>query len=302
MKTAVEQAGLRVPRFLPLTRFVEQAGAAPWTGATVLKPHKGASSVDVVVFDDAAKAYEAVTGRRSGVRALDESDARDDFEVEEFVDGPILHFDGLVQDGELLVVGASEYVGTCLAYAQGAPMGSFQIDCTADRRDWVARVLDAVRIHHGSFHLEAIVNQDELVFLEVGNRVGGADVVATFELATGVHLPSYELRILLGDAVRDEVATVPGGRSYGWFVHPGHHLGPGVFAGFAGADAFRDSPELVTWHELPIGAALPDHITYGAGETALAGVAVTDSPEDTRRWMVSLFQALQMRTGATAPV
>ena len=64
------------------------------------------------------------------------------------------------------------------------------------------RVLAAVGIRNGSFHLEAIEAPDALVFLEVGNRVGGADVVATFELATGVHLPSEELRILIGDGPR----------------------------------------------------------------------------------------------------
>lgn len=302
MKEAVERAGVRVPRFLPVTEFLHTGGRAAWSGATVLKPHRGASSVDVVVFGSAAEAYAAIAGRRSGVTSIDQDGSRlPDFEVEEFVDGPVLHFDGLVENGRVLTLGASEYVGTCLDYARGLPMGSFQFACTDDARDWVGRVLDAVRIHDGSFHLEAIVDGEGPVFLEIGNRVGGADVVDTYELATGVHLPSGELRILLGESIADSLPHVPEDRAwYGWFVHPGHHLSGRAFAGFDGAEAIRSGPEIITWHELPVGAPMPDHITYGAHETALAGIVATNSPEQTRRWMARLFESLTLRTSEPA--
>ncbi|MCX4527046.1 MULTISPECIES: acetyl-CoA carboxylase biotin carboxylase subunit family protein [unclassified Streptomyces] len=300
MKQAVADAGLRAPRFLSLADFLERGGAAPWTGATVLKPHRGASSVDVTVFSSAAEAHEAVAARRTGVGELDAAErtgAVSGFEVEEFVEGPVRHYDGLVEGGKVLALGASEYLGTCLAYAQGLPMGSFQIDCPDEVRDWVTDVLAAVRIEDGSFHLEAIVHDGEPVFLEVGNRVGGADVVAVFELATGIHLPSWELRILLGEQVADALPPPPAERSwYGWFVHPGHHLAGEVFDGFDGAGAYRTAPETVTWHELTPGSPLPGHITYGAHETALAGIAVTASPARTRDWMAGLFRSLRIRT------
>ncbi|WP_432084995.1 ATP-grasp domain-containing protein [Streptomyces sp. bgisy095] len=300
MKRAVADAGLRAPRFLSLADFLDRGGDVPWTGATVLKPHRGASSVDVTVFGSAAEAHEAVAGRRTGIAGLDAAEragAVSGFEVEEFVEGPVRHYDGLVEGGEVLVVGASEYLGTCLAYAQGLPMGSYQIDCPEEVRDWVAKVLAAVRVEDGSFHLEAIVHEGEPVFLEVGNRVGGADVVAVFELATGIHLPSWELRILLGERVADELPPPPAERSwYGWFVHPGHHLAGELFDGFDGAEEYRTAPEAVTWHELPPGAPLPGHITYGAHETALAGIAAASSPARTRDWMASLFRSLRIRT------
>ncbi|MDO0914706.1 ATP-grasp domain-containing protein [Streptomyces sp. DT2A-34] len=304
MKSAVRTAGLRVPRFLPLTELLAGPERADWSGPTVLKPHSGASSVDVVVFDGPAETYEAITARRSGVTELDEAGRVGDFEVEEFVTGPIRHFDGLVERGRVLALGASEYLGTCLDYARGEPMGSYQIELTDETRDWVARALDAVRVHDGCFHLEAIVDGEELVFLEVGNRVGGADVAATFELATGIHLPSWELRILLGEQVGDLLPAPPDptDRSwYGWFVHPGHHLSGHVFEGLDGAEAFRTAPEAVTWQELAVGAPMPDHITYGAHETALAGIARTASPDATREWMARLFASLRVRTSRPSP-
>ncbi|MFI7104181.1 acetyl-CoA carboxylase biotin carboxylase subunit family protein [Streptomyces sp. NPDC050161] len=303
MKQAVQDAGLRVPRFLPLPRFLAQGGQVPWHGPTVLKPHRGASSEDVLVFGTPQQAAAALTTRRTGVAGLDAGRGLDDFEAEEFVSGPIRHYDGLVQRGEVLLLSASEYVGTCLQYAQGSPMGSFQIALDDRTRAWVSRALAAVRIEDGSFHLEAIVHEGELVFLEVGNRVGGADVVATVELATGVHLPSYELRILLGEPVAGTLPAPPADRRrYGWFVHPGHHLAGQEFQALEGAAAFRAGPRVVTWNELPPGAPLPDHITYQAGETVLAGIVACDTPEDTRDWITGLFGSLSVRTRPAASI
>ncbi|MGW7413898.1 ATP-grasp domain-containing protein [Streptomyces sp. NPDC054863] len=297
MKQAVEEAGLRVPRFLALPRFLARGGRVAWHSRTVLKPHRGASSEDVLVFDTPGQAAAAVTGGRTGVGRLDAGSGLEDFQVEEFVSGPIRHFDGLVQDGEVLVLSASEYVGTCLGYAQGLPMGSFQIGFSRETRDWVSRALAAVRIEDGSFHLEAIVHEGEPVFLEVGNRVGGADVVATVEMATGVHLPSYELRVLLGEPVARALPEPPADRRrYGWFVHPGHHLAGQEFQGLDGAVAFRASPYAVTWHELPSGVPLPGHITYQAGETVLAGIVASGTSEETRGWLVDLFDSLSVRS------
>jgi hypothetical protein len=301
MKSAVVGAGVRAPQFMRLPEFIDNGGRSRWRGKTVLKPHLGASSVDVVVFHDGAAAFESIVSRRSGVVDLD-GDTPDlsAFEVEEFIDGPILHFDGLVGQARVLALTASEYVGTCLRYAQGRPMGSFQTKYSEGIREWVERVLGAVQIRDGSFHLEAILHHGELVFLEVGNRVGGADVVATFELATGIHLPTWELQLVLGEA--DHRAPLPAlaeGRSwYGWFVYPGHHLCGRTFEGFCGAKAFRSSPEVVAWKELAVGAPLPDHITYGAGETALAGIVRTDSPEKTRDWLMRLFRQAQVCASA----
>ncbi|WP_248320568.1 acetyl-CoA carboxylase biotin carboxylase subunit family protein [Caballeronia sp. Sq4a] len=286
MKTAVTEAGLSAPRFLLLPDFLSSGGRAAWQGATVLKPHSGASSEEVVVFPSVADAYTAIKAHRSGVPGLD-SGHRDaaQYELEEFVTGAILHFDGLVQDGHVLTMTASEYVGDCLRFANGEPLGSFHIPFDDTARAWVSSALSATGICNGSFHLEAIRRRDELVFLEVGNRVGGADVVRTFELATGIHLPSQELRILLGEG--GDFCSCEKSRTkwHGWFVYPGHHLRNAANFGVAGAAAFSRSPYVVHWHELPFGATLPRNITYQAHETPLAGVIATDCASHTRDWI-----------------
>ncbi|WP_265306072.1 ATP-grasp domain-containing protein [Verminephrobacter eiseniae] len=306
MKQAAACAGLRVPRFLPLVDFLAQQPSEGWQGATVLKPRSGASSEDVVVFATAGMACEAIAGLRSGVPRLDspadKALARAAFEVEEFIAGPILHYDGLIAGGEILALTASRYVNTCLDYANGKPLASFHFPVTDAALAWVRRALDSVGIREGSFHLEAIDSDGELVFLEVGNRVGGADVVATFELATGIHLPSQELRILLGE--NGPLSHDPGhagrGMWHGWFVVPGHHLGGGYHAGIGGIAVFRNSTAVLRWNELAIGTALPTGITYQAHEVPLAGVIATASADETRGWFESLFESITLAAPAPA--
>ncbi|MFM0441086.1 ATP-grasp domain-containing protein [Paraburkholderia strydomiana] len=291
MKAAVHEAGLRVPRFVGLPEFIASPSAAAWRGRTVLKPLSGASSEDVVTFDTLEDAAAAIDTRRTGVPRLDaETQVTDAYEVEEFVTGEILHFDGLVAQSQVLTVTVSRYIGTCLGYANGQPLGSYHFPISPSAREWVETALKAVGIRQGSFHLEAIENGDELVFLEVGNRVGGADVVATFECATGVHMPSEELRILLdGKPSRVLPPTQTQPQWYGWFVFPGHTLGGESYEGIAGIDAFRADPALVRWIELPTGAPLARRITYSAHETPLAGIVAHDRWQGTRDWIASLF-------------
>jgi hypothetical protein len=296
MKHAVARDGLRVPRFLPLDIFLAQTFDKDWEGATVLKPRGGASSEDVVVFASAADARNAILNLHSGVAQLDTQAnlaAREVFEVEEFITGPVLHFDGLVAQGKVLALTASRYVNTCLDYAKGEPLGSFHFPVTEVARIWVQQALNSVEIRNGSFHLEAIQSDGELVFLEVGNRVGGADVVATFELATGIHLPSQELRILLDNnflpLVTNRATTE---LWHGWFVVPGHHLGGGYYKGIDRIGAFRHDSAVLRWNELAVGAPVPTYITYLAQEVPLAGIIATASAGESQIWLESLFASL----------
>ncbi len=286
MKEAVARQGLRVPHFMPMASFIDRPQSTPWAGKTVIKPHSGASSVDVEIHPNPLAALERAAQQLASRRW-----AVHDFQVEEYIEGPLRHFDGLVQDGQLLALVASEYVGTCLAYmAQGAPLGSVQLETDARQWQWVERVLSAVEITQGAFHLEAIVDADEPVFLEVGNRVGGADVVATFEMATGIHLPSLELRILTdAQPVQPwlpKQAITPG---FGWFAFAGHTQHPATFNGLVGAEPFRSSAAVVQWHELPYGSALPAHVTYSAHEAPLTGIVQHGDAAQTRAWLQQLF-------------
>ncbi|HEV3156063.1 MAG TPA: hypothetical protein VGZ00_01830 [Candidatus Baltobacteraceae bacterium] len=294
MKHAVAAAGLRVPRFVRLDDFLRDPARAAWDGTTVLKPVDGASSEDLLILPSLQETHARIFERRTGIARLDGDYPRyDRFEIEEFVDGPILHIDGLVEEERLLTCVASRYVGTCAAYARGIPFGSVQIDDDLDLRSWTASVLSAVGITRGSFHLEAIEHDGELVFLEVAHRVGGADVVATFELATGIHLPSAELALILDEHKRRLPTQRRSQESYGWFVVPGHHL-PTTHARVIGHERFITSPMMLRWNQLDESRPLPRTITYQALEVPAAGVVRGASSKELAGFLRSMFDSIRL--------
>ncbi|GGQ69986.1 ATP-grasp domain-containing protein [Couchioplanes azureus] len=295
MKAAAARAGLRVPRFLPLPQALSDASAVAWRGRTVLKPLDGASSQDVRVFDTAAAALETV--RREGLPADGDPDR---FEIEEFVDGPIIHVDGLVAAGNPVAVQASRYVGTCLGYAEGRPLGSVQIDTTPDAAAWTAACLDAVGIHTGPFHLEGIETPDGPVFLEVAGRFGGAGVAETFALATGVHLPSMQLRVLSdGPGARPDVRPSDPGARYGWFIWPGHRLGA-QHCTVGGTDDFRRDPVVRRWVQRADGEPISQTLSYADSDVPLAGIVGPAPTPVLERFLRDMFATVRVAPAAQA--
>jgi hypothetical protein len=193
------------------------------------------------------------------------------YEIEEFIEGPILHIDGLVQSSKVLIQIPSRYIGTCLGYAQGQPLGSVQIEPSKEVEEWTQACIRAVGIENGCFHLEAIQSPKGLVFLEIGARVGGADVVDSFELKTNMHLPSSELKILLEPERPVLLRLQISSNYFGWFVYPGHHLAA-EYAQVRGTESFKAHASVFRWDELTPTQKLPRKITYQAVEVPVAGV------------------------------
>jgi biotin carboxylase len=276
MKAEVAKAELLVPGFLSLAEALELTpGTGPWTGPTVLKPLDGAASANVQTFATLDEALDAVRG--SG---LPEGADLAGYEVEQYVQGPIIHADGLVVDGAPVALRVSRYVGTCLGYAEGSPVGSVQIEPTDELTTWALDCLAALGIRTSLFHLEGIETDQGPVFLEVGARFGGADVVDTFELATGLHLPSRFLQMITAGPteVRADVRPDdPAGR-YGWFVWPGHLLGS-EFCSIAGEQPYRDSPLVWRWVQRREDEPVKVTVSYSDTDVPLAGI-VGPAPTD----------------------
>lgn len=288
MKSAVATAGLRVPRFLPLSEALDaEHDELPWANETVLKPLDGAASLNVHVYPTLADALAVV--REAG---LPEGTEQNGFEVEEFITGSIIHVDGLVVDGKLTVVKASRYIGTCLGYADGTPLGSVQIDLTPELNQWATECLAAVGITTSLFHLEGIETADGPVFLEVGARFGGADVVDTFELATGVHLPSRYLQ-LITDGLDTGSYTWPDVDEphYGWFIWPGHRLGS-EFCRIEGERAFRENPLVHRWIQRSESDPVKTTLSYVDTDIPLAGIVGPASSAELDRFLREAFSSI----------
>ena len=187
MKQRVSAAGLRTPRFTAVTATridYAVAFAAAVGYPVILKPIDGQSSRGVRKIENEAQLR---------VECAD-LPAQSHWDLEEFIDGTLLHIDGLVDPaGKVAMVVPSRYVNNCLDFTFGAPLGAIMLEPgTALHRKvsrFSVRCIEAIGLKACPFHLELFhTADDDLVFLEVGARVGGADVPSMIYQATGINL------------------------------------------------------------------------------------------------------------------
>ncbi|MER5886126.1 ATP-grasp domain-containing protein [Streptomyces sp. NPDC001941] len=217
MKQWLRYAGVRAPRFVHLDAHSEPSqvlGEIPLP--LILKPRDGAASRGVRLVrtkDELAAALREIGEEAAG------------YEAEEYVEGQILHVDGIRRDGGFHCVTVSRYVNTCLDFVHGVPLGSSLLDDGAPRDEltgFAADCLDALELWTGPFHLEVIVDgEGRPVFLEVGLRPGGAGVPFLHRDLYGIDLYCEAFRTALGLAPLSAPLVRPAGPgSGGWLVFP----------------------------------------------------------------------------------
>ncbi|MFI8079480.1 acetyl-CoA carboxylase biotin carboxylase subunit family protein [Kitasatospora sp. NPDC086009] len=216
MKDLVGGAGLRVPRFCRLDAGSTAAGIAAEVGLPlILKPRAGWSARGVVLVRDEAELAALLVEQGAELEG---------FECEEYVEGAILHVDGIRRDGKFHFVSASEYINTCLDFLTGTPLGSVLLDPGArlDRvTEFTGGCLDALDLVDGPFHLELFDTPGgELVFLEVGLRPGGAEVPFVHRDLFGIDLFAEAFRATLGLPPAVPAEALPDGVAGGWVSIP----------------------------------------------------------------------------------
>jgi biotin carboxylase len=223
MKQALEEAGMRVPRFLAVdpstSRKDLERFARTIPGRIVLKPRSQAASFGVRILDNAA-----------GLLALAADDRIEPgYEAEEFIEGTILHLDGIVRDGAIRWFSASKYLDSCYSFQyEGVPLASVTLDdpvLAARTFQFTADVLRGLRLTDSAFHLEAFLTPGgELVFLEIGNRFGGAGVPDQHRVIYGVDLRRESVLACTGGlselAVPATALDHPAAGASGWLYMP----------------------------------------------------------------------------------
>jgi hypothetical protein len=197
MKQKVCAAGLRAPRYTAVTATQVDhaiAFAADAGYPVILKPINGQSSQGVRKIDNAAQL-------RVEMATLP---AEELWDLEEYIAGTLLHIDGLADPaGKVTLLVPSRYVNTCLDFSFGAPLGAIMLEPGTALHAEVSRFskqcIEAIGLKACPFHLELFhTADDDLVFLEVGARVGGADVPSVIHQATGINLFGEWLNMSLG--------------------------------------------------------------------------------------------------------
>lgn len=215
MKHKVGGAGLRVPHYTGVAAGeVDKALAFARDNGfpLILKPVDGASSAGVQTLQDEAALRAAVAALPPG-----------EWDLEEFIDGRLFHIDGLVDvDGKVTFIVPSRYVNNCLDFTRGAPLGSVMLAPGSELHERVCQFttacIEAIGLKACPFHLELFHSQrDELVFLEVGARVAGADVPYMIHRSTGVNLFAEWVAMAMGGSGRLSARATSVG---GWLMFP----------------------------------------------------------------------------------
>jgi len=182
----------------------------------VIKPRRGTASYGVRVIEHAGQ-----VARRP-------PDATEEYIVQPFVDWPIVHVDGYFDGTRAPYLTASSYLNDCLSYESLVPLGSVEIDdgdTVGVLRESTVAVLTALGGQPTVFHAEFFWDADSgrASFLEIGNRVGGAEIPYLWREVHGVDLVEIAFRLQAGlDPVPVPPAawTEPAREYAGWLLVP----------------------------------------------------------------------------------
>lgn len=214
----------------------------------VLKPRFGSSSAGVdIVTEDELAAFD-LDGHVAG---------RGPYLVQTVAAGTLVHVDGVHADGALPVWRAHRYLNTPLGFRSGGWVGSVEIDDPATLRCLHGHTLSIVsRLARGRstvFHLETFVSSGDAgptcTFLEVGARVGGAEIPLLWRDIHGHDLMGVAFRLALGEPVG--------------LLSPKPHAAPGELAGLLLVAAPAQRPCEITSSQTVLGTDWAPTELYG---------------------------------------
>lgn len=217
MCSAIRDAGLLVPPFALADdddSVIQFARVHGWP--VIVKPRIGSSSEGVVRLDSPADL---------AIHQLDDTPRL----VQKFMASPIFHVDGYFDGNRLGRWRASRYLNTCLGFRAGRFLGSVEDDdwdrCRCISAAAVA-FLAALTRKPTVFHLELFVVPSpdggcECSFLEVGARVGGAEIPLVWREVHGFDLMRVGFECQLGKVpeAADQLGS-DGAELGGWLLIP----------------------------------------------------------------------------------
>ena len=130
------------------------------------------------------------------------------FEIDEFIDGELFHCDAMIINNvvEFFMVGKCSFA--LARFFEGKPVGSIPIIDTelfARIEHFSNKVFKILNCHNGAYHLELFLqkNTNELIFLEIAARTGGALITNVYEKVFGINIEeiNYLIQMELIDKV-----------------------------------------------------------------------------------------------------
>jgi len=220
MKSFARKAGIRTPEYTDSSLEEELEKLAMRLGYKVFfKPRSGYGSFGIYRITSKEEFRSAV----EEVKARGELDA---YEMEEYVQGNILHVDGVIQNGRIQYSIPSRYIGaTPFELRNGGSSGSITLDRTDARyaaiQQFTKGCLNAFELRNSAFHLEIIEEPNgNLCFLELGARAGGEYISDNMHDVFGFDTIADHARLQIDKDPLGKHADAP---------HPAEHAGAFVF-------------------------------------------------------------------------
>lgn len=275
MKNMIVNNSIRTAEYVSLSKL-EKGFSNEWK-KIILKPTNGAASNNIKLFNSESNfKYNHIKNPYS-------------YMVEEYISGDILHFDGLVHNGNVLFSIASTYINNCLEFAtKSTPLASYQQE-NNNNIGWVIQCINALNILNGPFHIEAILNKNGLYFLEAANRAGGANVVKCTEYTTGVNLMQEQVKMQLYWDDYKHPDVLISDKVYGWFVIP--HNSFNYNSDINNVKAITGN--LLDLHKISINETeLNSGISYDEKHNPCTGIIFADSEQEFKNIINILFKEI----------
>lgn len=297
-KQAVQAVGVRTPRIelLPFDPAERAATLRCFRYPALLKPVASSRSryISTVSCVEEAIALTAVG-------PPEDSEDTEAFTVEEFVNAPEIHVDGVVRDNSVIFVSVGAYRVNILAAREHAEVSSILLDPRehepqyAEARRLCEAVFRGMRLPTAAFHLEAFSTPDGLVFSECAVRTGGTFIPEVVEAKFGVDLRRAAFELALGQPVSRLPVTRPA--CVGWTYLPAP---PGRLLSWPDADSVLTRPGVRRVKVEPSGSRACAGQSDQARRAGLAVVEGTDFAQVDRRIsdLVSWFRS-NVRTEGT---
>jgi hypothetical protein len=175
MKQRISNQGLRTPNFIKCTKsaslneitdFIEKYSKV------FVKPINQAGSFNILESDNLE-----VLGEHINKLLKDQ-----EFLIEESINLPVMHFDGIASNGEIDFISISNKLGNCYDYVRERRPITTIIDNESPMFNkavsYTKKCLEGLKITDLIFHLEVFFdkNKDDFIFLEIAGRPPGAGI------------------------------------------------------------------------------------------------------------------------------
>lgn len=217
MKMACQEQGIRVPKFFVFNKLKQGFSyLKKFKGSVVLKPVKSGHSFGSIKINKSGRGLTKKEFGRLFLKAKKHLDSsldewmdfwqpyKQDYLIEEYVKGPVISVDGLVQEGKVIICGLSEFImGPEPFFVQEGVFIPAKVSALVRKKclNQAEKIIKALEFDNCGFHCEMKWTKKELVLLEIAARPPGGDMLEGYNQAYGVDFAGLYLDICLGKKI-----------------------------------------------------------------------------------------------------